>query len=214
MNELSQLRKEYKKASLNEECVQIEPLNQLRQWLDEAIKSKIAEPNAMVLSTLANEKNVSSRVVLIKDIWNDGIVFFTNYNSAKSRSIMSNPCVSLLFFWPELERQVRIEGLTKKITEKESDNYFSTRPLESRIGAWSSPQSEIIPSRKWLELEVKKTKTKFGNSPPRPKFWGGFIVTPSAFEFWQGRESRLHDRICYQSSASSKTDWTIVRLAP
>ncbi|MAJ58324.1 MAG: pyridoxamine 5'-phosphate oxidase [Candidatus Pelagibacter sp.] len=127
---------------------------------------------------------------------------------------MSNPCVSLLFFWPELERQVRIEGLTKKITEKESDNYFSTRPLESRIGAWSSPQSEIIPSRKWLELEVKKTKTKFGNSPPRPKFWGGFIVTPSAFEFWQGRESRLHDRICYQSSASSKTDWTIVRLAP
>jgi pyridoxamine 5'-phosphate oxidase len=215
MNELSQVRKEYKQASLDLKTIKKKPLALLKKWLEESFEAQIAEPNAMILSTTTSDHRVSSRVVLIKNLDFEGITFFTNYNSAKSLAIKANPYVSLLFFWPELERQIRIEGFAKQSSKKESDKYFDTRPLESKIGAWSSPQSEEIPSRDWLEKQVVINKEKFGLNPPRPPFWGGYKIIPEICEFWQGRESRLHDRICFYSNQNkSPNNWTIRRLAP
>jgi len=214
MNDLSQVRKEYQQARLDLESIENDPFKLLKKWLEESFKAKILEPNAMILSTTTSDSRVSSRVVLIKNLDKTGITFFTNYNSAKSLAIKANPYVSLLFFWPELERQIRIEGLATMSPKKESDEYYKSRPTESKIGAWSSPQSEEISSRDWLEKQVKINKKKFGKNPPRPPFWGGYRVTPELFEFWQGRESRLHDRVCFYSNENESSNWTIRRLAP
>ena len=214
MNDLSQIRKEYQKAKLDLDSIDKNPLELMKKWLAESFKAKIPEPNAMILSTTTSDRRVTSRVVLIKNLDKTGITFFTNYNSAKSLAIQANPYVSLLFFWPELERQIRIEGLATTSSEKESDSYYKTRPTESKIGAWSSPQSEEIPSREWLEKQVNINREKFGENPPRPPFWGGYKVTPEIYEFWQGRASRLHDRICFYSNHSKTSNWTIRRLAP
>ena len=214
MNDLSHVRKEYQQAKLDLKSIEKDPFKLLKKWLDESFKAKILEPNAMILSTTTSDSRVTSRVVLIKNLDKTGITFFTNYNSAKSLAIKANPYVSLLFFWPELERQIRIEGLATMSPKKESDDYYKSRPADSKIGAWSSPQSEEISSRDWLEKQVKINKEKFGNNPPRPPFWGGYKVTPELFEFWQGRKSRLHDRLCFYPNKDKTSNWSIRRLAP
>ena len=214
MNDLSQVRKEYQQAKLDLKSIGKDPFKLLKKWLEESFKAKILEQNAMILSTTTSDSRVTSRVVLIKNLDKTGITFFTNYNSAKSLAIKANPYVSLLFFWPELERQIRIEGLATISPKKESDDYYKSRPTDSKIGAWSSPQSEEISSRDWLEKQVKLNKEKFGENPPRPPFWGGYKVTPELFEFWQGRKSRLHDRLCFYLNKNKSSNWTIRRLAP
>ena len=215
MTDISQLRKEYKKANLEIESTEKNPIEKIKRWVEDAVKNDIQDPNAMVLSTINLKGGVSSRVVLAKKIRRNGIVFYTNYNSTKSKEIKSNSKVSLLFYWPELERQVRVEGFAKEISKKDSDTYFRSRPYESQIGAWSSPQSQEIISRIWLEKKVIENKKKYKDSPPRPEFWGGFLVIPVKFEFWQGRPSRLHDRLCYeQITENGKANWVVKRLAP
>ena len=212
-NSIAVIRKVYKLKSLLEKDVDANPIKQFETWWQQVIESKIEEANAMTLATCNASGKPSARIVLLKGIKENGFVFFTNYLSRKGKEIESNPFVSLLFFWKELERQVRIEGKIKKISEQESDDYFSKRPLESRIGAWSSPQSEVIKSRDILEKNVSDFKNRFeSQNIPRPPYWGGYIVDPMLIEFWQGRPGRLHDRLQY--TISKKTTWKIERLAP
>lgn len=209
---LYDLRINYSKASLNKTDVQSAPVDQFQQWFDEALNSQVYEPNAMVLSTVNEMGQPAARVVLLKDIRENGFVFFTNYNSDKARELEANPACSLVFLWHELERQIRIEGEAYKIDSHESDAYFAGRPYESRIGAWTSPQSKEIESREELEHLAKKTKEKFkGKEVTRPEFWGGYIVIPRMMEFWQGRPGRLHDRIRYVWESNR---WKVIRLAP
>ncbi|NWG27113.1 MAG: pyridoxamine 5'-phosphate oxidase, partial [Ignavibacteriaceae bacterium] len=183
-----------------------------QKWFNELLNLDLIEPNAMILATADNNAKASARVVLLKGLSNKGFSFFTNYKSRKGQNLSENSFASLLFFWAELERQVRIEGKIKKLSRFESRKYFDTRPLESRIAAWASEQSKIIPDRKYLEEKFKETKEKFeGKKIPLPPNWGGFILIPEYFEFWQGRENRLHDRICYKKT---KQSWKIFRLAP
>ena len=205
------LRKEYKKAVITTDSVKITPFSQFELWLNEAIESHLPEPTAMGLSTISGQGFPQSRIVLLKFFDEEGFVFFSNFNSQKGISLDNNPSVSLLFFWPELERQIRIEGYAEKVDQSFSEDYFHSRPPESRIGAWASEQSSIIPSRSYLEKRFSDFQKKFGNNPPLPDFWGGYRVKPVHFEFWQGRENRLHDRICY---AKDKENWIIKRLAP
>lgn len=209
---LDEIRKEYKKSSLSKKEVNKNPLLQAQLWLSEAIHAKISEPTAMVVSTLGDNNFPESRIVLLKDINEKGLVFFTNYQSNKGKSIEKNMQISLLFFWPELERQIRINGFAEKTSGEISDKYFASRPFESQIGALASEQSKIIESRKMLEnkfiteLERHKNKTVL-----RPQNWGGFLVTPVYFEFWQGRPVRLHDRIVF---VKNEKNWDIYRLQP
>jgi len=211
--DLESIRKDYRLQSLSEKDVDAHPVNQFEVWWAQAIESNIDEPNAMTLATATSTGQPSARIVLLKGIRNNGFIFFSNYQSRKGRQIADNPFVSLVFFWKELERQVRIEGNIARISDKESDEYFSTRPLESRIGAWSSPQSEVIMSREILEKNVADYSEKFGTQHiPRPPHWGGYIVTPVLVEFWQGRPGRLHDRLQYSLDANA--GWKIERLAP
>lgn len=211
--DLESIRKDYRLQSLLEKDVDADPIKQFETWWHQVIESEIEEPNAMTLATCNASGKPSARIVLLKGINETGFVFFTNYLSRKGKEIESTPFVSLVFFWKELERQVRIEGEIKKISEQESDDYFSKRPLESRIGAWSSPQSEVIKNRDILEKNASDYTNKFGSQNiPRPPHWGGYSVNPTLFEFWQGRPGRLHDRLQY--TISEKTTWKIERLAP
>ena len=218
--DIGQLRKEYSLHSLTETGVAALPLDQFTQWWDQAIQSDIEEVNAMALSTINKEGRPESRIVLLKGFSEKGFVFFTNYESNKGDQLQQHAHCSLLFFWKELERQVRINGRAEKISTQESDAYFNSRPEGSKIGAWASPQSEVIPSREWLELRQRNLQETFPEEssvdPPRPAHWGGYRLTPDVFEFWQGRPSRLHDRIRYRASAAfgSPAKWTIERLAP
>ncbi|HEY8689921.1 MAG TPA: pyridoxamine 5'-phosphate oxidase [Chitinophagaceae bacterium] len=209
---IEDIRKEYKLHSLLENDVDPDPIRQFHQWWNEALLSNIEEPNAMALATSNKKGNPSARIVLLKGLSNDGFVFYTNYESRKASEIKENPHASLLFFWKELERQVRIEGTVNKIHHDLSNEYFLSRPELSKIGAWSSPQSSVIPDRDHLEKNVTKYQQQFGDGEiPKPPHWGGYKVKPTLIEFWQGRPSRLHDRLQY---TLNNEKWIIERLAP
>ena len=209
---LNILRREYKLNKLTEETVHNNPVKQFEYWFRDVIKAKLTEQNAMILATSNYESKPSARVVLLKGLDNKGFIFFTNYKSRKGKDISKNSSASLLFFWAELERQVRVEGKIKKISRSKSQKYFDSRPLNSRLAAWASSQSEVIPGREYLEQQYLDRKEKFmGKKIPVPLYWGGFVLIPEYFEFWQGRENRLHDRICYKKQ---KGRWKIFRLAP
>lgn len=210
---IAAIRKVYQLKSLLESEVDTNPILQFEAWWRNALESKIEEPNAMVLSTATPSGKPSSRVVLLKGMHEEGFVFFSNYDSRKGKEIRENEFVSVLFFWKELERQVRIEGTISKVSAMESDEYFYSRPKESRIGAWSSPQSQVISHREYLQENVKKYNAQFENENiPRPEHWGGYLVKPYRIEFWQGRPGRLHDRLQY--SLTENKWWNIERLAP
>lgn len=211
MTKLADLRKSYMKGSLSEEDVQANPIDQFNIWFDQARHAELPEPNAMTVASVDANGKPSARVVLIKEVTQAGFVFFTNYESRKGQALTTNPHAALLFFWPELERQVRVEGSVEKLSDQESDDYFHSRPLDSRIGAWASPQSRVIKGRTELVTKAAEYALKFALNPPRPPHWGGFRVKPEAIEFWQGRPSRLHDRIQYLKDNDA---WTIQRLAP
>ena len=211
--ELSVIRKDYRLQSLLEKDVDSNPIKQFEKWWQETINSKIEEPNAMTLATSTTDGKPSARIVLLKGIKENGFVFFNNYDSKKGNEIQDNPYGCLVFLWKELERQVRIEGEIKKISENESDEYFSKRPIESRIGAWGSPQSKVIKNREVLEKNVSVYTKKFqSQNIPRPVNWGGYILNPTLIEFWQGRTGRLHDRLQY--TINENGSWIIERLAP
>ena len=211
--DLAAIRKDYRLQSLLEQDVDTNPVMQFEKWLQQAMESGIEEPNAMTLATSTTTGKPSARIVLLKGITENGLVFFTNYNSKKGKQIHDNPLASLVFFWKELERQVIIEGEIKKTSEKESDEYFAKRPFESRIGAWSSPQSKVIQSREILEKNVSYYTNKYqSQNVPRPPHWGGYILIPTLIEFWQGGAGRLHDRLQYSLNDSNL--WIIERLAP
>lgn len=211
-NELHELRKEYTKAALDEKKVSANPVEQFAQWFEEAKHSGLTEPNAMILSTASKQGRPSSRAVLLKEFSENGFVFFTNYESRKGSELEENPFASLLFFWADLERQIRIEGSVEKISTKDSEDYFKTRPLKSRLGAWASRQSSVIKSREEVVKKFLLYAAKYSlTGVPLPEFWGGYILKPEVFEFWQGRESRLHDRIRYRNENGL---WNIERLSP
>jgi pyridoxamine 5'-phosphate oxidase len=208
---IANIRNEYSLKGLHENDLDANPLKQFSKWFDEAVGSGLYEPNAMVLSTVRNNRP-SARIVLLKDL-DAGFKFFTNYESSKGKDMESNPQVALTFFWKELERQVRIEGLVEKTSEDESDEYFATRPRGSQIGAWVSEQSEVIENREVIELKTKRYEEQFeGIVVPRPQHWGGYRLVPDYIEFWQGRPSRLHDRLVYKKIDSD--NWLIERLSP
>ena len=212
---LANLRKNYERAELNEDASCADPLHQFEQWLKEAIACEVPEPNAMTLATVGNNLRPSNRVVLIKGYDSQGIVWYTNYDSRKGAELGENPYAALQFHWVELERVVRIEGIVHRISAAESDEYFHSRPLDSRIGAWASPQSQVISGRGVLIANAAKYGAQFMLRPPRPPHWGGFRLVPEQWEFWQGRKSRLHDRLRYQPKPTSiGNSWVRERLAP
>ena len=210
-NELKNLRLSYERDQLLESNVSSNPFIQFRLWFDLVLKAEIIEPNAMTIATAAKNGRPSARVVLLKGFDETGFTFFTNYGSRKGKELTENPFASLLFWWREFERQVRIEGKIEKISRKDSEEYFNVRPLKSRYGALTSNQSEVVENREVLEKRFLDLEKQFGENPPTPENWGGYKLIPSKFEFWQGRRDRLHDRICYEKD---KDDWKIYRLQP
>ena len=211
MNSIAELRKNYTLGQLSETQVPANPLELFHLWFDQAIKANCPEPNSMALATADLSGNPSVRIVLLKGASDQGFTFFTNYESQKGRELANRPAAALLFHWHELERQVRIKGSVTKVDPAESDAYFHSRPPASRIGAWASPQSNEIPSREFLEEAEKRFLSEHGDNPPRPDHWGGYRLSPTEIEFWQGRPSRLHDRIQYKLQDQA---WRIARLAP
>ena len=210
---IADIRRDYSHKSLSESDVDANAIKQFEKWWHEAVNSKIDEVNAMTLATASIDALPSARIVLLKEVNEKGFVFFTNYESYKAQQLAENPKACLVFFWKELERQVRITGLIEKISGKQSDEYFQSRPESSRIGAWASPQSRVIEDRQWLDEKFNELVNKMeGTAIPRPPHWGGYIVKPVVIEFWQGRPSRLHDRIQY--TLEENGEWKIERLAP
>lgn len=210
---IADIRKDYQLQSLLETAVADNPFEQFNRWWDDAIQSELEEVNAMTLATASASGMPSARIVLLKSATADGFVFFTNYNSHKGKELEENPFACLVFFWKELERQIRITGTIEKVSAEESDEYFYSRPEGSRIGAWASPQSSVIPSREIIENNIEKYVQEFeGTEITRPPHWGGYIVKPTVIEFWQGRPNRLHDRLQY--SKMQDGCWRIDRLAP
>jgi len=223
-NAIADIRKDYKLASLEEADVASNPIDQFTRWWNDAVASQIDEVNAMTLATVNTAGAPAARIVLLKGYNSEGFIFFTDYESDKGKNLAQNPNAALVFFWKELERQIRIEGTVQKVSAEESDRYFNSRPASSRIGAWASPQSAVIENRLVIEQNVERYTSIFANdSIERPDHWGGYIVKPTSIEFWQGRSSRLHDRIRYKLETSgynaatdTRTDanWKIERLAP
>lgn len=209
---IADMREEYKSSTLHEADVDSDPLKQFETWFNQARAAKLLEANSMVLSTINDHGHPTSRVVLLKGLANDGFTFYTNYDSAKGQQIAAHPTVSLVFLWQPLERQVRIEGQVVKVSEADSDNYFKSRPVGSQLGAIASPQSEVI-TRPELEARLEQFTKTHGDNPTRPPNWGGYRVIPGMIEFWQGRRSRLHDRIRYQRDGDQGA-WNIDRLGP
>ena len=210
-HDIAQLRKSYERAELDETASKADPLQQFDQWLTEAIAAQVPEPNAMTLATVGPDLRPSTRVVLVKGFDAQGIVWYTNYDSRKGRQLAGNPFAALQFHGVGLERVVRIEGRVEKVSDAESDAYFKSRPLDSRIGAWASPQSQVISGRSVLVANAAKYGAQFLLQPPRPPHWGGFRLVPDTWEFWQGRKSRLHDRLRYRMDQGQ---WQRERLAP
>ena len=208
---LADLRKDYRLAALDEVNVNLDPIAQFQSWFLEAQNAKLSEPNAMTVATVDADGKPSARIVLLKALDARGFVFYTNYDSRKGREIAVHPFAALVFHWNELERQVRIEGSVIRISDSESDAYFNSRPVGSRIGAWASPQSEVVASREILVEREASMIEQYGDNPPRPAHWGGLRVVPTLIEFWQGRSSRLHDRLRYCKTGQG---WRVDRLAP
>jgi pyridoxamine 5'-phosphate oxidase len=208
---LASLRQEYMRAGLSESDADRDPMRQFERWFEDALRAKLPLPNAMTLATVSGDGAPAARVVLLKGVERGGFVFYTNYRSRKAREIDERAQACLVFMWSELERQVRITGRVEKVDAADSDAYFVTRPVGSRLSAWASEQSEKVASRAVLEKAMAEAKARYGDSPPRPAHWGGYRVTPAEIEFWQGRADRLHDRLLYTVSAGN---WKIERLAP
>jgi pyridoxamine 5'-phosphate oxidase len=208
---IADLRREYARETLDERDVAHDPADQFARWFDEALKAQLADPNAMVLATAGASGRPAARTVLLKAYDRRGFVFFTNYDSRKGEEIRENPLASLLFVWLELERQIRIEGTVEKTSAEDSDEYYRSRPVESRLSAWASPQSRPTPDRRALEDQFEEARRRHGDDPQRPPYWGGYRLVPDCFEFWQGRANRLHDRVQYWLE---KGGWVIQRLAP
>jgi len=213
MSSIGDLRREYAQRALTEESASPNPFHQFAQWFEEAVRADLLDANAMTLATIGLDAAPNARTVLLKGFDEDGFVFFTNYESAKGRELTATPAACLLFFWAELERQVRITGSTARVTAEESSNYFATRPVDSQLGAWSSQQSAVVPDRAALEARFEEMRARYaGAAVPRPPFWGGYRVTPVRIEFWQGRRGRLHDRLLYTRGDDGR--WTRERLSP
>jgi pyridoxamine 5'-phosphate oxidase len=210
-SELKNLRLNYERDQLLESNIGSNPFIQFKFWFDLVLKANITEPNAMTIATATKDGIPSARMVLLKGFDESGFTFFTNYESRKGKELLENPFASLLFWWREFERQVRIEGKIEKISREESEEYFNVRPLKSRYGALTSNQSEVVENREVLEKRFLDLEKQFGENPPTPENWGGYKLIPNKFEFWQGRRDRLHDRICYEKN---KNDWKIYRLQP
>ncbi len=208
---IADLRQEYMRAGLSESAADADPFGQFEIWFEDALRAKLALPNAMTLATVTSAGTPSARVVLLKGVERGGFVFYTNYRSRKGRELHARPQACLVFMWSDLERQVRIEGAVEKVTAEESAAYFASRPLGARLSAWASAQSERVAGRGALEASLEEARRRHGGEPPRPEHWGGYRVIPEAFEFWQGRADRLHDRLLYTRGAGS---WRIERLAP
>jgi pyridoxamine 5'-phosphate oxidase len=209
--DIAALRREYARDALTEGSVDPDPVAQFRLWFDQALQSEVLDANAMTLATAGRDSRPSTRIVLLKEIDERGFVFFTNYLSEKGHDLKENPYASLLFYWAELERQVRIDGPVEKVSVEESEIYFATRPRGSRLGAHASPQSSVIESADELERRIEELDSRFGEDIPRPEHWGGYRVRPELIEFWQGRLSRLHDRLRYTREGES---WKLQRIAP
>lgn len=211
MTDLADIRRDYESDGLLESRMATDPFAQFTEWMNDALAADILDPNAMTVSTVGEDNKPTARVVLLKGFDADGFVFFTNYESKKGRDLAANPNASFNFFWPELHRQVAILGSVEKTSREESEKYFKSRPIESQIGAWASAQSSVIASREVLETRFDGFHEKFGGDVPLPPFWGGYRLQPDKFEFWQGRENRLHDRIIYTRDGDA---WRISRLSP